>query len=39
MNSFMNTVAIIIVKEKKKILAFSSEPHPSATSKNGVKDI
>ncbi len=33
MNSFINTVDIIIVKEKKKILALSSEPQPSATSK------
>jgi hypothetical protein len=33
MKSFIKTVDIIIMKEKKKILAFSSEPHPSASSK------
>jgi hypothetical protein len=39
MNSFIKTVDIIMVKEKKKILAFSSDPQPSATSKVMVSKI
>ena len=37
MKSFMKTVDIIIVKEKKKILAFSSDPQPTGTSKRMIK--
>jgi hypothetical protein len=33
MNSFMNTVDIIIVNEKKNSLALISEPQPIGTSK------